>query len=245
MWLFLKHSTIRLLKTQFTWIHHDDFWLWVAHRQYILLSTLSMSTLNTDTHNHASSWNPELSCNLKNLFTQREEYFYTRQAGFCMRRQLRKKQDHGCTYNLSTERRKRAEKSHLRFSFTAGFGGWRDDCWPCPARGGCQGLGGSRGAAGPRWALGRAVTGAAPRAAPPTSPQRRYQHQPPSPLPSSSSPLPRGAGLLRLPRRRRNFGAERTRGESRGGMRAPPPPPRAPVPSRPVQPHHRAPPARP
>lgn len=152
-----------------------------------------------DTHNHASSWNPELSCNLKNLFTQREEYFYTRQARFCMRRQLRKKQDHRCTYNRSTEWRKRTEKSHLRFSFTAGFGGWRDDASPCQARGRWQRPGGRPGSGGSE--LGP-PPGANRCCAPSCAANFLAELPAPaaafSPSLSSSSPFPQGAGLLRF-----------------------------------------------
>lgn len=74
-------------------IHHGFtmmiFWLWVAYSHYILLSILSMSTLNTNTHNHASSWNPERSGNLKNLFTQRSISVHAKLDSVCVDNNLK------------------------------------------------------------------------------------------------------------------------------------------------------------
>lgn len=62
----------------------------MAYSQYILLSILSMTTLNTNTHDHASSWNPELSGNLKNLFMQRSISVHAKLDSVCVDSNLKK-----------------------------------------------------------------------------------------------------------------------------------------------------------
>lgn len=162
VWLFLKHSTICLLKTQFTWWFLALSGLYTS--QYIKHEYIE--------HRHPQSC-LELESRTKlqfKKFIHTEEYFYTRQARFCMRRQLKKPrpQTHiQSQYGMEEKNREIASPIFI---------------YSCSRRMGrcCLALPGSRPLAAPRrqagerrarrWARRRALTGAAPRAAPPTSP---------------------------------------------------------------------------